>query len=320
MTTVAAIARPNLALVKYWGKSSTQHNLPATPSIGITLDGLRSRVELSAGNRAGEDRIVVDGVEQDPHRFTPFFDILRERANTAVAFHLTGSNDYPAAAGLASSAAGFAAAALAGTRLLGLDDSPSAVSSLARMGSASAARSAYGGFCLLKRDAESAVPLYDKDWWPELKLLVAVVSPGKKAVSSRKAMEQSRLTSPYYRAWVDSAPGIAADAKEALGSRNLEALGACMRRSYLGMFATIYTADPPVFYWLPGSVAVIRRCEELRQEGVAAWETMDAGPQVKILTLETELPRVRKAIESLGVCTSLLFSDIGDGPRIVDEM
>ena len=35
-----AVAHPNIALVKYWGKSDVEQNIPAVGSLSITLDGL----------------------------------------------------------------------------------------------------------------------------------------------------------------------------------------------------------------------------------------------------------------------------------------
>ncbi len=317
MKKVVAIAAPNLALVKYWGKASVEKNLPATPSIGITLKSLWS--EVSVSESAAEDRVVVDGERQDISRFLPFLDELRARGKTAGRFSVTGKNSFPGAAGLASSASGFAACAKAGLRLLDLADDEQSVSSLARIGSASAARSAFGGICRLDRQAEFAEPLYDEAWWPELRLVVVVVSRRKKGVSSRSAMERARETSPYYPAWVESAREISAKASEALADRDLEALGRQMQRSYLGMFGTMFTSVPPVVYWLPESLSVLHLCESLRRDGVPAWETMDAGPQVKILTTEEYIPRIRQAVEELGVADRLLESEIGGPPRIVRD-
>jgi diphosphomevalonate decarboxylase len=312
---VVAVAAPNLALVKYWGKASVERNLPATPSIGITLKRLWS--EVSVAESTSEDRVVVDGERQEISRFLPFLDGLRERGKTACRFSVNGTNNFPGAAGLASSASGFAACAKAGLHLLGLADDERSVSSLARIGSASAARSAFGGICRLDRQAERAEPLYDEAWWPELRLVVVVVSQQKKSVSSRNAMERARETSPYYPAWVESASEISAAAQAALAGRNLEALGRQMQRSYLGMFGTMFSSVPPVVYWLPESLAVIHRCDSLRREGVPAWETMDAGPQVKILTTEEHVRRVRRAVEELGVADRVLETEIGGAPRIL---
>lgn len=317
MKSVAAEASPNLGLVKYWGKASVEENLADTTSIGVTLRGLRSEVTV-AFRREG-DQIVVDDKLQDPRRFAPFLDALRTRGGTPRSFSVVGRNSFPGAAGLASSASGFAAAAKAGLRLLGLDDGPEAVSSLARIGSASAARAAFGGICKLERLTEAAEPLFDEGWWPELRILIAVVSTQHKPLSSREAMNRCRESSPYYRSWVETAPEIAEAATRAIAGRDIDALGEAMQKSYLGMFTTMFTSVPPIIYWLPESIALIHRCRELRERGIPAWETMDAGPQVKILTVADHLEAVRRGIEELGVTQAILESAPGAAPRLLRE-
>ena len=85
-------------------------------------------------------------------------------------------------------------------------------------------------------------------------------------------------------------------ALDALKSRDIFALGEAVRHSYMSMFATMMGAAPPILYWKPQSVAVIRACALLREEGLQAWETMDAGPQVKILCLASEAEAIRAGI------------------------
>jgi len=55
-----------------------------------------------------------------------------------------------------------------------------------------------------------------------------------------------------------------------------------VRQSYLRMFATMFSAEPPLLYWQPATLALLHALEELRGQGFTAWETMDAGPQVKV--------------------------------------
>ncbi len=144
-------------------------------------------------------------------------------------------------------------------------------------------------------------------------MLVAVVTQEAKELSSRVAMERTRLTSPYYRSWVRSAAAELPEAVEAVMRCDLERLGRAMRRSYLRMFASMLACDSPVLYWAPESLALIRACELLRAEGIGAWETMDAGPQVKVLCLAHELPGIRKRLEALGV--PLIESRVGGPPE-----
>lgn len=317
MSAVVCHASPSLALLKYWGKRDTARNIPATTSIAVTLAELQTATHVRVlAPSEGADRVLVDGTQQQPTRFEKFFDAVRRALKTDERFDAESTNNFPTAAGLASSSSGFAALALACCGAAGADLPLREISSLARIGSASAARAVFGGFTIFRAGAVTARRLYDEGHWPELRVVVCVVEEGKKRASSRGAMEFSRLTSPYYRTWVRESRRAVPDALRALASKDLEQLGEAIRESYLRMFATILSARPPIQYWLPPSVAVINECEAMRCDGIGVWETMDAGPQVKLFCLEDEVGQVRRRIESLGATSRTLVCTVGGAPQI----
>jgi diphosphomevalonate decarboxylase len=190
------IASPSLALIKYWGKKESPSNLPATPSLAVTLGGLETETRVDLGPK---DSVLLDGRVQDLERFQPFFNNLRRSLKTDQHFQVWSRNNFPSSAGLASSSSGFAALTCAAVRATGRTLSPEALSELARFGSASASRAVFGGFVLLPAGARRARALLPAEHWPELRILVAVVSENAKPVSSRTAMALSRENSPYFR-------------------------------------------------------------------------------------------------------------------------
>ncbi|OHD81449.1 MAG: diphosphomevalonate decarboxylase [Spirochaetes bacterium RIFOXYC1_FULL_54_7] len=306
MKAVRIRTSPSLALVKYWGKLTRGRNLPATPSIAVTLGGLDTATVIHTRSHDQPDEVRLAGQVQEPARFEPFFTELRRRLHTDLHFLAYSDNSFPSSAGLASSSSGFAALGLGCTCLVSNHgcDTPvmpdqvltALASELARIGSASAARAVYGGFTHLPAGAKRAERLYGPEHWPALRILVAVTSTAPKADSSRSAMERTRLSSPYYGPWIHDAKVVCAEALIALDRQDLQRLGELARLSYLRMHASAMAAEPPVLYWLPASLGVIQACATLRTKGVRAWETMDAGPQVKVLCLDQELGRVRQEL------------------------
>ena len=311
-------AAPSLALVKYWGKSDAGRNLPATSSLAVTVTGLYTEVCLREGS--GSDRLRVDGTVVPAARHAPFFDAARATLGVAMSYRAEASNNFPGAAGLASSASLFAALALGCAALAGGDISRERLSALARVGSASAARALWGGFSALEAGSECAGGAFPEDHWPELRLLVAVTSRRRKPLPSREAMLHVAATSPYYPAWVATAEATFQAALEAVRARDLQRLGPHMRASFLRMFGTMLAADPPINYLLPQSLRVLEVLEELRVAGVGAWETMDAGPQVKIACLANDVDRIRAALlTGADLAThDLIETAPGPGPCIVD--
>jgi diphosphomevalonate decarboxylase len=303
--SVTVRASPSLALIKYWGKVSggSIPNRPATGSIALGLEGLYSETRVSLAE--GRDCVCLDDRKLDSgivdKRYAAFFDNIRAELKVAHFYKCESYNNFPSAAGLASSSSGFAALAAACAKMSCLLlDKPMpdlrTLSAWARLGSASAARAVYPGFVLLPAGAEAARPFFPADYWPELRVLVARISDEAKTHSSRDAMEHTRLTSPYYPAWLKDSRVLYKEAQAALGARDLIRLGPLMRASTYRMFGTMLAADPAVMYWRPLTLALLGCIEGLRKQGLHLYETMDAGPQVKILCLERDAPAAQSAI------------------------
>ncbi len=194
MKGVVVRASPSLALIKYWGKSNDRRNIPATSSLAVTLDGLYSTTHV---NPADRDEVTIDSKPQPSERFGQLFDRIRSELDTDMHFRVASSNNFATAGGLASSASGIAALVFGCARLLESDASIGSLSSLARIGSASAARSFYDGFTILEADTLEAKQLYPKSFWPSFRIVVVAVTRSQKALSSRDAMRRARDSSPF---------------------------------------------------------------------------------------------------------------------------
>ncbi|MFT7518315.1 MAG: diphosphomevalonate decarboxylase [Kiritimatiellia bacterium] len=299
MTTATALAHPNIALVKYWGKRDVALNLPDVPSLSLTLDRFVTRTTVTWG--AERDEVLWNGARSQGTACDKVLAHLDRIDPGRPAVHVDTSNNFPTAAGLASSASGFAALTLAGLAASGQQVHIAQASALARQGSGSACRSLWGGFVEWARGElddgsdSHGIPLMDEHHW-DVAMVVAVVSSEKKPIGSTAAMLRSKATSPYYDTWVQTANADVDRARAAVLTRDLEALGTVMERSTLKMHATMHTSWPTVNYWLPGTLGCLHAVSALRQRGVGAWATMDAGPNVKVLCLRTDAQVVADAL------------------------
>lgn len=319
--TSVAVACSNIALIKYWGKSALGHNLTAVPSLSLTLDALRTTTEVCFDDELGEDRVRLgdEWVQGRPlERAVRLLDEVREFASVRTRARVVSRNDFPTASGLASSASGFAALALAAESALGLGLSSAAVSRLARRASASAARSLFPGFVQLLAEAESAELVAPPDWL-DVRMLVAVTSLGPKGTLSTDGMLHTQATSPYYPAWVGSAPALFARARAALLARDLETLGEAMEQSTLLMHASMMAAHPSLIYLRAATLAVIERVRALRSEGTLAFFTMDAGPHVKVLVPTQVAARVSAALAEVPGVTRVIESAPGPAAFVRGE-
>jgi diphosphomevalonate decarboxylase len=175
------------------------------------------------------------------------------------------------------------------------------LSALARASSASAARSIFGGFVELPAGERGqgdlcARPIAPAGHW-NVRLVIAVTERGPKKVGSTEGMERSRRTSPYYDAWIAGAPKWARQIKRAIKERDLDALGAAMERSTMAFHCCAMTSEPAILYWAPATLAALGTVRGMRERGVSAWATMDAGPHVKTLCTIGDAARVRQALD-----------------------
>lgn len=318
-----ALAQPNIALVKYWGKRDVALNLPAAGSLSITLDTLQTRTRVRFDPDLDADELWLDG-QADPARLprvSRLLDLLRDEAGTADRASVRTHNSFPTSAGLASSASGFAALVVAADAALGLHLPPQRLSVLARRGSGSAARSIYGGFVEMARGSRAdgadayAAPLAPADDWP-LRVVVAVTSAEPKETGSAAGMERSRLTSPFYDAWVAGADADLAAAREAVGRHDFGALAALAEHSCLKMHGVILTSRPGLLYWTGATVECLHRIRALREhDGLDAFFTVDAGPQVKAVCSARDSDRVADALRDVPGVTAVHTTGLGEGAR-----
>ncbi len=318
--SVTAVAHANIALAKYWGKADTAANMPAVPSLSLTLAALRSTTTVSADPALDADEVTLDGAVatgRARERVVRLLDELRALARSTVRLCVRSHNDFPTAAGLASSASGFAALALAGAHALGTPLAPAKLSAVARRASASAARSLFGGFVVLRLGADAAEPVLDAAAWP-LAMVIAVTASGPKSVSSTDGMGHTRATSPYYPAWVAAAPALFDEVERAVRERDLEKLGAASEQSALMMHASMLAARPALVYLSPVTLRAMERVRALRSAGTPAFYTMDAGPHVKVLCEAAAAEGVAEALRSLEGVERVLVSGIGPAAQLVE--
>lgn len=303
-----AQAHANIALVKYWGKRDDARLLPQAPSLSVALDKLLTTTTVELG--AAEDSFELDGRREDPARARALLDAAGIRAKARI----VSRNAFPTAAGLASSASGFAALALAASAAAGQDRPAAELSALARLGSGSATRSVPGGWAVW--DGESARQVFPPSHW-DLRFCIAVCAAGPKQVGSRDGMRTTRDTSPYHAAWIEQCGRDLPQALALLERRDLRGLGALAERNALRMHADALAADPPLLYWQPATVGCLLALRELRAGGVSAWATIDAGPHVVALCAPAEAAKVEAALRAVAGVDDVLVCAAAGGARLV---
>ena len=309
MSIATARAHPNIALVKYWGKRDEDLILPAAGSLSLTLDVFPTTTTVRLQDSAdppAQDVFTLNGAPADEKataRVSHLLDIVRDLAGTTARTHVDSISEIPVAAGLASSAAGFAALAVAAAGAYGLDLDTAALSRLARRGSGSASRSLIGGLAVWNAGQDDATSYAESVDGPDLAMVLLSLDRGQKPVSSREAMRRTAATSPYYDGWVSSTAATLEQALAACRDGDVARLGELTEISALRMHAAILACEPPIRYLTPASWAVFADIEQLRSEGVPVYGTADAGPNVVALTTPEHAELVSQRLEHHGAAT-----------------
>lgn len=312
-----AIAQPNIALIKYWGKRDVARNLPAVGSISITLCDLFTRMRVEFDAQLSADELTVNEMPDAgmlPRLSACLDRVAGPRRSSA---RITSTCNFPIAAGLASSASSFAALTVAGAAASGREPGVDELASLAGRASGSAARSLLGGFVELSNsddDIQVRELLTPADW--PLAVVVAITQPGPKRVGSTEAMEISRKTSPFYTRWVDGQEQDLATARAAVLERDFDRLSAIAEHNCLKMHSIMWASRPPVVYWNAATMRCLQTVRQLQGDGTPVFFTIDAGPQVKAVCLPEAAGRVEAALRATPGVVDIMSSGLGAGARL----
>lgn len=302
-----AYAPTNIALCKYWGKRDTELNLPVTSSLSIALPDKGAMTTLKWNTKA-VDTVVLNGEEIASDsafvtRLVSYLDLFRTVDKWYL--HIDIKMNLPVAAGLASSACGFASIAAALNDLLQWQLSMRDLSILARLGSGSAARSLWNGFVFwhegLREDGMDSFGEPLNVEWEALCVGIIPISSAQKAVSSREAMQRTVNSSALYASWPRKVSQDLSIFKQALKTKNFSLLGGTAESNALAMHATMLSSWPPICYFLPETLTAMQKVWECRRAGCEVYFTEDAGPNLKLLFLQPQTDALQAAFPEMEV-------------------
>ena len=269
----SAIAHSNIALIKYWGnwnKVSPELNIPLNDSVSMTKYGFSENIHLQTHttielsedikeNRAILNDQLLKG--RDMERILKIINPLKELKKIDYNFKMISFNDFPTQAGLASSAAGFAALTIAAAKALNLDLSKEELSTFARLGSGSAARSIHGGFVYWHRGTSHETSYAEKICTPDdfdINAIIAIIDEGRKDVTSDLGHELAD-TSIFNKIRVKKSHEQANEIKAAILDDDFNKVGTIAEKNCMFMHSVMMTSEPALFYWSPLTLRVIKK-------------------------------------------------------------
>ncbi len=319
-----ARAGSNIAFLKYWGKRDAEYNIPLNDSLSMTLSDAHTTTTVAWDPDLKQDEIYLDGeriLDSRGRRISKHLNKLRQAWYPYFARVVT-LNSFPSGTGIASSASGFAALTMAGIAAFG-EGLPDEVelSRWARWGSGSACRSIHGGFVewLGGEDHQSsrARPFLPETAW-DLSDVVVLVSGEPKEISSSEG-HRIAARHPFMPVRQGLLPSRLLAMKGALAARDLPTLGELLEQEALEVQGIMMSGTPSCLYPTAMTLEVIHRLRRWREEGLPAWFTLDAGPNVHILTESRHVSALVERVRSVSRQLDVLVNRPGGPARLLDQ-
>ncbi|MEO5668677.1 MAG: diphosphomevalonate decarboxylase [Bdellovibrionota bacterium] len=320
---IRVVASPNIAFIKYWGKEVSQDpsrvNWALNPSLSLTLSKAQTITELEF-KELGQDEVVIDrkiASEKDREKIRRHMErICRAMGHDAPrAFRYNSENNFPMAAGIASSASAFAALTWATLGcLLGRSQAEAwiganlrHVSEFCRWGSGSACRSVAGPYMLWRNEAASA-----RDFPLKLRDTVIILSRAEKKVSSRDGHEAA-LSSPLLATRLEGVEERLTRMTRALHDKDLVSFGKLLEEEALEMHEVARHGRPRVEYWSENTRRVLSALQAMTNRDF--YFTLDAGPNVHVISERDVTKELRAMLTQVGVVAELWEDESGRSPR-----
>jgi diphosphomevalonate decarboxylase len=319
-----AISHPNLAFIKYWGNRDDHLRLPVNSSVSMNLDGLQTQTTVEWGENLKADTLILNGnyeTERALERVSAHLDVIRQRLRLSMHAAVLSANNFPMGTGIASSASSFAALTVAAIAAAGAELTERELTTLARRGSGSASRSVPGGFVQWNKgdshETSYAETIAAPDYW-DLVDVIAVVSGAHKTVGSTEG-HQSANTSDLQGARVAGAEERLRLCREAILSRDFATFAEVVELDSNLMHAVMMTSRPPLFYWLPATLAIMEQVRRWRRDGLHVCCTLDAGPNVHCICVRKEAEQVKDGLKAMSGVLNVLTATPGGPTKLLDR-
>jgi diphosphomevalonate decarboxylase len=319
--TASARANSNIAFIKYWGNLDDNLKLPTNSSISMNLDGLYTDTTVTWDTTLEKDQLILNDTPDESaalKRVSNHLNRIRDRFGITPFAAVTSKNNFPMGAGIASSASSFAALSYAAIAAAGIDVGERELTTIARLGSGSASRSIPTGFvewCAAKSHEESFAASFAPPQHWELVDVIAIVSAAHKPVVSQEG-HRSANTSDLQSARVAGAPERFKICKQAILAHDFQAFTDVVEYDSNLMHAVMVTSRPPLFYWQPTTLTVMKRVRQWRAEGLDVCYTLDAGPNIHCICLRNSADVVSMRLQALSGIQDIRIAGVG-GPAII---
>ncbi len=320
---ITAQAPANIAFLKYWGKTDDALRIPANSSFSMNLSEAITTTTVEFSDALSRDVVEFEGDSLSEHeisRIVHFLDLVRDRAGVRLFARVRTKNSFPKGAGVASSASGFAALAVASVNAIGLSLSEKELSILARLGSGSACRSIPDGFVRWEKgqgtsDTSFAHSVAPADFW-DIRDILCIVDPAMKKVSTTDG-HTFASTSPLWNKRMEQLPSVDVAMMDAFWKKDFSIFGQIVEGECDNMHAVMQSQTPPLYYWSDATVNIMEKVKEWRAQGVSVYYTIDAGANVHVLCEQKNEAVVAQLAGNCAGVLRIVINRPANGARVI---
>ncbi|MBI4036166.1 diphosphomevalonate decarboxylase [Candidatus Daviesbacteria bacterium] len=319
-----AIGPSDIALTKYWGRKDEVLRLPENGSISMVLSNLLTTTTVEFSPEYKKDQITINGgglEEGEAERVIKHLDRIRKIAKIDLKAKVVSKNNFPIGTGLSSSASGFAALTVAASSAAGLNLSEKELSILSRQASGSSCRPIAGGFVEWldgnTSNTSYAKTIFPKNWW-NIADVVAVVSEGRKEVPTSTGHAKAQ-SSPFLKLRLSRMKEKNRLVKKYIKERDFKALGELIEQEALELHTIMLTQYPPLIYWTPGTLTIMKLVSHWRAEGIPVYFTINTGQNIHLLTEQKNVEKVKDKLKKLDFVKNIIVNTAGEGTRLSKE-
>jgi diphosphomevalonate decarboxylase len=344
-----AIAHPNFALVKYWGKRDELLKLPTVSSLSLTIDNLYTQATIEFSKDLDEDNYIINGkvvtggkqLERLSNHLNLIRDVVSGDCNKGIIARVIGKdkkcnkdmaklnakviieNNFPHA--LTNSSSNFTALTLAAWKALGMEMEKKEISKIARQGSGTACRSVFGGMVEWSKGSKKdgsdsyASQIHDHKHWAEIRTIMLILDPKDKKIKGGEGMKISKESSPFYEQWIKESEKDLKDIKMAIKQKDFSRFGKVMESNCLRMHSLMISSTPSLIYLKPETLVMIEKIKSLRENNLECYFTIDAGANIMLLCLEKNVEKIIESMEGIPFIHDFIICSSGEDAKLYDE-
>lgn len=320
MKKATAIAPSNIAFTKYWGRKDEVLRLPENGSVAMCLSNLLTTTTVEFSPNFKKDQVIIDGksIEEEALRVIKHLDRISKLANFDYKAKVVSNNNFPSSTGLSSSSSGFAALTLAAVTAAGLKLSEKELSILARQASGAACRSIPSGF-VEWLDGNISDTSYAKTIFPasyfKIADVVAVVSEHKKEVPTSQGHAKAQ-SSPFMAIRKAHMRQKNNTVKKLIKEKKFKEFGELIEQEALELHSIMLTQYPPLIYWTPGTLKIMKLVSHWRADGIPVYFTINTGQDIHLICEQRNVIKVKNKLKKLDFVKEVIVNTPGEGTRL----